>query len=394
MLSEPAIHAEAAPKFSLLVVGRLYGLSRKRLKDVVEQVGGELVGRRSSRVDLVALAHGSAQMVLRAAPPLALPKGLDGRIRLLSEMTLKRMLRLVSPAAGEDRTLDRDDVLRASKLSPEVLNCLVAFDVVEPVDGKYAYRDVLVAREVRRLLDREYELVAIVEASFALRRSRVSLSEVRLTDAPWGEIVQETCGTLASLTGQLTLPLSHDTASPDDLFERAEASEAYGDLASAEHFYRTAMAIDRADAAIPYNLGNVLDAQGRRPEAVLAYYEALQRDADFAEAWFNLGVIDEEEGRIANAIQHYQAAVSKQPNFADALYNLALLLTEREVYDAACRLWERFIRLSPHGPEAARARRCVTLCRMAQSALMERRPSTSKSNEVSDRRSAAQSLLW
>jgi tetratricopeptide (TPR) repeat protein len=393
MLSKPAIHAEGAPKFSLLVVGRLHGLTRKRLRDVVEQVGGELLGRPSSRVDLVALAQGSAQMVLRAAPALELPNGLDSRIRSISEMTLKRMLRLVSPAVGEERTLDRDDVLRASKLSPEVLECLAAFDVVEPVDGQYAYRDVLVTREVRRLLDREYELATIVEASLVLRRSGASLSEVRLLEAPWGELVQETCGALASLTGQLTLPLSHDMVSPEDLFQRAEVSEVSGDLASAEHFYRAAMAVDRADAAIPYNLGNVLDAQGRRPEAILAYYEALQRDPDFAEAWFNLGVIDEEEGRVPNAIQHYQAAVSKQPNFADALYNLALLLTEQEVYEAAGPLWERFIRLSPHGPDTARARRCVTLCRMAQSALTNRPPSASKSMGVPHGGSAAQSLL-
>jgi tetratricopeptide (TPR) repeat protein len=332
-------------------------------------------------------------LVLRAAPPLALPKGLDGRIRLVSEMTLKRMLRLAPPAVGQDRTLDRDDVLRASKLSPGVLDCLAAFDVVEPVDGKFAYRDVLVTREVRRLLDREYDLAAIVEASLALRRSRVLLSEARLVEAPWGEIVQETCGALASLTGQLTLPLSHYMASSDDLFERAEVSEVSGDLASAEHFYRLAMAVDRGDAAIPYNLGNVLDAQGRRPEAVLAYYEALQRDPDFGEAWFNLGVIDEEEGRLAKAIEHYRAAVSKQPNFANALYNLALLLTEQEVYDAAGPLWERFIALNPHGPDTARARRCVTLCRMAPSAVTNRPPSASKSNEVLPGGSAAQSLL-
>jgi tetratricopeptide (TPR) repeat protein len=331
--------------------------------------------------------------VLRAAPPLALPEGLDGRIRLISEMTLKRMLRLVSPPVEEERTLDRDDVLRASKLPPEVLDCLAAFDVVEPFDRKFAYRDVLVARGVRRLLDREYELAAIVQASLALRRSGVSLAEVRLTDAPWGEIVQETGGSFASLTGQLTLPLPHDSASPDDLFERAEAAEALGDLASAEHFYRGAMAADRADAAIPYNLGNVLDAQGRRPEAVLAYYEALQRDGDFAEAWFNLAVIDEEEGRVPNAIQHYKDAVSKQPNFTDALYNLALLLTEEEVYNAAAPIWERFIALNPHGPDTARARRCLTLCRMAQSSLTNPTPSTRRSNEVPQGGSAAHSLL-
>jgi tetratricopeptide (TPR) repeat protein len=268
------------------------------------------------------------------------------------------MLRLASPTRGEDRTLDETDVLRASKLSPDVLTCMSAFDVVEPFNEKFAYRDVLVAREVKRLLDRDYGLGIIIEAALTLRRSGVLLSEARLVDAPWGEIVQETCGVLASLDGQLALPLSHESLSPDDLFERAEVCEASGDLVSAERLYRLALAIDRTDAAIPYNLANVLDAQGRRSEAVLTYHEAVQRDPDFAEAWFNLGVIDEEEGRVARAIEHYEAAVSKQPNFADALYNLALLLTEQEVYDAAAPLWERFIGLNPHGPDTARQAMC------------------------------------
>jgi len=182
-------------------------------------------------------------------------------------------------------------------------------------------------------------------------------------------------------------------ASPDDLFERAEISEASGDLTAAERLYRAALAIDHSDPVIPYNLGNVLDAQGRRTEAILAYYEALQRDCDFAEAWFNLGVIDEEEGRITKAIDHYQAAVSKQPNFADALYNLALLLTKREAYETAAPLWDRFIVLSPRGPDAARARQCATLCRLAQSAPLEGPASTAYSNAAELTGSAAQSLL-
>src|SRR5215203_1723639 len=150
--------------------------------------------------------------------------------------------------------------------------------MLEPVDCKFAYRDVLVAREVRRLINSDIDLATIVGASVALRRPRVSLSEARLVEAPWGEVVQEVYGLFASLDGQLALQLRHESVSADDLFERAEVSEAVGDLVAAERWYRAAMAVDRTDAAIPYNLGNVLDSQGRRPEAVLAYYEALQRD--------------------------------------------------------------------------------------------------------------------
>jgi tetratricopeptide (TPR) repeat protein len=353
---------------SVLVIGRLNGVSRKRLGRLVEQIGGRLVERPSARVDMVVLSHGSARATLSAAPPLALPGGLGPAARVVSEITFKRMLRLVAQPARDERMLSAADIVRAAKLSPDMLECLVAFDVVEPVDETFAYRDLLVAREVARLLDRGYPLAAIVEAALALRRSRVSLSEARLAKTPWGEIMQEFAGGFARLDGQLALPLPHDSADADALFEAAEGCEACGDLVGAERLYRSAMAIDRSDAAIPYNLGNVLDAQGRRAEAVVAYYEALQRDPEFAEAWFNLGVLDERDGRPDAAVAHYRAAAFAQPNFADALFNLALLLTQGGRYDEAASLWDRFLALEPRGPDAARARKGAALCRLAREA--------------------------
>jgi Tfp pilus assembly protein PilF len=208
--------------------------------------------------------------------------------------------------------------------------------------------------------------VAIITAAVTLRRARASLSQVRLVESPSGEIVQQVGNMFASLAGQFALPLAHDGFSVDDLFERAEVSEAAGDLASAERFYRSALALDRTDPTLPYNLANVLDEQGRRSDAVLAYYESLQRDPDFAEAWFNLGVIAQEEGRIANAITSYRRALSTQPRFVDALFNLALVLTNQERYPEAVLVWERFLSLNPQGPDRVKAKRYATLCRLAQ----------------------------
>jgi tetratricopeptide (TPR) repeat protein len=260
--------------------------------------------------------------------------------------------------------LDRGDLLRASGLTIEVLDCLDAYDVLDPLEGAYPYRDVLIAREVKRLIDRDYRVGTIVQASLTLRRAGVSLVETRLVEAPWGGIVQQVGGALATLDGQFALPFPQEITDADDVFERAEACEIAGDLVAAERLYRRAMSIDLTDAAIAYNLGNVLDAQGRRSDAILAYYQALQRDPDFAEAWLNLGIIEEEQGRIGEAVEHYRAAVSAQPTYAQAIFNLALLLTEQEAYEEAAPFWERFLTLTPHGPDTLRARRCAMLCRL------------------------------
>ena len=82
--------------------------------------------------------------------------------------------------------------------------------MLEPAKGQYGYRDLLAAREVARLLRSGLSLHAIVEAAIMLRRAGRRLSDTRLSEAPWGEIVQEVAGRLGRLNGQFTLPLDED----------------------------------------------------------------------------------------------------------------------------------------------------------------------------------------
>jgi tetratricopeptide (TPR) repeat protein len=115
---------------------------------------------------------------------------------------------------------------------------------------------------------------------------------------------------------------------------------------------------------LPFNLGNVLDAQGRATEAALAYQQALTRDTSFAEAWLNLGLLKERTCEFRAACDCYRSAIDARPDYSDALFNLALLLTRDEQHDIALPVWERFLDLTPSGREAQQARRLATLCRM------------------------------
>jgi len=100
--------------------------------------------------------------------------------------------------------------------------------------------------------------------------------------------------------------------------------------------------MDRTDPVLPFNLGNVLDAQHRPTEAALAYQKAIARDPGFAEAWLNLGLLREGAGEIRAATDCYYAALDARPDYADALFN----------------------HLRPSGKEAQQARRLSMLCRM------------------------------
>src|SRR5262249_58684786 len=67
--------------------------------------------------------------------------------------------------------------------------------------------------------------------------------------------------------GQFVLPVSPPEQNADALFEQAQAAEGAGDVTEAERLYRLVMKCDPTDAAPPFNLGNMLRANGRTVEA-------------------------------------------------------------------------------------------------------------------------------
>jgi tetratricopeptide (TPR) repeat protein len=265
----------------------------------------------------------------------------------------------------QNRILTAAELAQQARLSPETLRCLALYDVVEPAGDAFGYRDLLAAREVARLLRADLPLTAIIQASVAIRRSGRTLSDTRLSEAPWGEVLQEVAGRYARLDGQFTLPLAESFETLDEVFERAEEMELNGNLEEAERLYRIATRIDRTDPVLAFNLGNVLEIQQRSDEAALAYQQAIARDSGFAEAWLNLGLLRERGGQIRAASDCYYSAIAARPDYADALFNLALLLTRSEQYQAALPIWDRFLELKPGGKDSQDARRFALLCRMS-----------------------------
>jgi tetratricopeptide (TPR) repeat protein len=144
----------------------------------------------------------------------------------------------------------------------------------------------------------------------------------------------------------------------------AEKAEESSDLATAENLYTTALRADANDPVLPFNLGNVFDAQGRAAEAKIAWQIAVARDPAFAEAWYNLAMAAEDEEHTDLAIAEYRRAVQARPDYADAHFNLALLLTKADRYAEALSVWERFLELDPNSKQAATAKRAAALCRM------------------------------
>lgn len=352
---------------TLHLVGRLPGLTRRRLDQLVRARRARLAPRPGARVTTIAFGHSAASYALDDGR-VRLPPGLPATAALISENVLRRQLGLLGPPPSVDRSLGRAEIERLAGLTPNLLACLVLFDVLEPVDERFAYRDLVAAREAARLLKRGVALGDVLDASIALRRRGGHLAEARLTEGPSGELVREIAGQLAELSGQITMRLEmhpeRKARSIDDLLAEAEQAETGGDLATAESLYTTAMRADTADPVLPFNLGNVFQAQGRPTEAKVAWQIAAARDPAFAEAWYNLALAAEDEQQTDLAAAQYRRAVQARPDYADAQFNLALLLTKLDRCSEGLAAWERFLELEPSSRQKDTAQKAIALCRM------------------------------
>jgi tetratricopeptide (TPR) repeat protein len=348
---------------TLFLVGRIQGLTRRRLDQLVRARSARLATRPGARITTIAFGHSAVRQALDDGR-VQLPFGLPATAALISENVLRRELGLLEPPPEVDRSMKRGEIERLAGLSPNLVSCLVLFDVLEPVDDGFAYRDLVAAREAARLLKSGVALGDVLDASIALRRRGGHLAEARLTEGPSGELVREVAGQLAELSGQLTMRLEQKARSIDDLLIDAEQAEMDGDLAAAESLYTTAMRADTVDPVLPFNLGNVFQAQGRATEAKVAWQIAVARDPAFAEAWYNLAQAAEDEQLADLAVAQYRRAVQAETGYADAHFNLALLLTRLDRCAEALAAWERFLELEPSSPQAGTAQKATALCRM------------------------------
>jgi tetratricopeptide (TPR) repeat protein len=348
---------------TLFLVGRMHGVTRRRLEQLVRLRGAKLAGKPSARVTVIAVGHSAVSDALPDGR-VRMPAGLPTSAPLISEVELRRRLGLARAPEAIERNLGAADLERIAGLTPTLLACLALFDVLEPVDERYSYRDLVAAREAGRLLAQGIALRHILEASIALRRRGSHLAETRLAEGPSGELLRELSGQLAELSGQFNMPLEQHARSLDDVVAEAEEAEERNDHTTAETLYATALRADSSDPVIPFNLGNVFDAQGRAADAKIAWQIAVARDPAFAEAWYNLAIAAEDEGHDDLAIAEYRRAVQAQPDYADAQFNLGLLLTKLDRFDDALPVWERYLELDPHSTQGSIAKRAATLCRM------------------------------
>ena len=97
-----------------------------------------------------------------------------------------------------------------------------------------------------------------------------------------------------------------------------------------------------------------LDA-GRYQEAIAAYTAILKRDQRNVDAITHMGVILALAGHHAEALEAFDRALAIDPNYAHALWDKAGVQEARQDHAGAVATLERFVRVSPPGPDRDKA---------------------------------------
>jgi tetratricopeptide (TPR) repeat protein len=296
-------------------------------------------------------------------PSNSLAQAKSYRIPIASERQFLEWLGRSAPQE-QAKTYTADQLASLSKLPREVVDQLTMFGLIEARGNLYGFRDLAAARQVAGLLAAGTALSVITKSLSDIRKwlPDARLSNLKLFPESADRILVEQVKGRTDKTGQFVLDVEKPADDADMVFAQAQAAEEEGDPATAERLYRRAMKMDAADAAAPFNLGNVLRASGRNLEAETAYRAAVKADPDFAQAWYNLADVLDDQRRTKEAIDCLHRALEADPAYADAMFNMALFLQRLERHAEAAEWWRHYLRVDGNSPWAARAKRALKYC--------------------------------
>ena len=115
---------------------------------------------------------------------------------------------------------------------------------------------------------------------------------------------------------------------------------------------QTVVALCPQDAEAHSNLGNTLKELGRLDEAEASYNRAISLNPDYAEVHSNLGNTLQELGRLEEAEASFNQAISLKPDLAVSHYNLGNTLQALRRLDEAEASYNQAISLKPGLAEA------------------------------------------
>lgn len=132
----------------------------------------------------------------------------------------------------------------------------------------------------------------------------------------------------------------------------AAAYKAIGNVSEAEYCFRKAVELNPAFSEASYNLGVVLQEQGKLDEAISAYRRAVEANPGNAVAYFNMGNAQRDGGQFSEALSSYSRAVAVAPEYAEAYNNIGSIHKNQGKTTDALDAFQKAIQIAPAFPEA------------------------------------------
>jgi len=134
---------------------------------------------------------------------------------------------------------------------------------------------------------------------------------------------------------------------PEGYLQRAIVHKESGNDFKAVEDYQRALAIDRAQPSVHYDLAQALRRLNLLEEAVREYRAATEVDPRMAQAFNNMGVTYREMGKYADAVSAFQQAIAVAPRHVRARNNLGACYAEMGREEEAIATFEATAREFP-----------------------------------------------
>ena len=242
-------------------------------------------------------------------------------------------------AAGREGRLEaRDEVIRLAgdQLYPAIVRA-TALSLLSNYPGDESTRAMAVAladpeglvrfTAITNLVARDQaELVRLVPPLLLdpLRAVRMEAA-VRLADTPDAELEPYQREARAKALAEYRRAMAHALDFAFAGHNLGNLAARLGDAATAEKYYRTAIAIDDLFYPAKANLAVILNSQGRNDEAEALLRSILASDPDQVETAYSLGLLLAEMGRYTEAEVLLARAAAAMPEHEGAQRNLAAI---------------------------------------------------------------------
>jgi tetratricopeptide (TPR) repeat protein len=373
------------------ILGKLGGMNRRELKQLVRQHGGHVTDVVDSTIDLLVIGEDSLPVDdLYIDDTELAAAAADGNIAVMTETQFWQSLGLVD---------EEDDARRlyTSAMLAELLDVPISTirrwhrrGLISPIRRvhKLAYFDfqeVSSARKIAELISSGAspaaiesklsrlvnlfpdlhrplsQLSVIVEGRDVLLRAGGGLIEpggqrrFDFSASDFNSEVSTECSVIAIDSALLDREMEN-LQTRDDFLNLAIELEDADEIESACEVYRSMLLAFGPSPDVCFRLAENLFHIGDLTAARERYYSAIELDERFVEARASLGCLLVELGKPELAISAFQGALDHHPDYPDVMYHLARQLDEVGRVDEAELHWQNFLKLAPRSPWADEAR--------------------------------------